>query len=325
MCTAIRLISNDTYVGRNLDYDFSFGEEIVITPRNYIFKFKHANCIKKHYAIIGMAHVENNYPLYYDAMNEQGLAVVGLNFVGNAIYSNSLSNSKINIAQFELIPYILSKCSNVNEAKELLFKTNVMNTSFSEHLPCASLHYMIADKDNCITVEFVKTGMKIYKNKVNVLTNNPPFREQLFNLNNYSKLSNKDPKNTFSTSIDLTNYSRGMGSIGLPGDPSSMSRFVKATFVLHNSIFDKDDISSINQFFHILHSVEQQKGICEVKENEFEYTIYSSCMNLRTGVYYYTTYNSHTIHAVNMNNINLENKDLSRYEMINKEDIKLQN
>lgn len=325
MCTSIRLISNDTYVGRNLDYDFSFGEEIVITPRNYIFKFKHANCIKKHYAIIGMAHVDNNYPLYYDAMNEKGLAVVGLNFVGNAIYSNSLSNSKINIAQFELIPYILSKCSNVNEAKELLFKTNVMNTSFSEHLPCASLHYMIADKDNCITVEFVKTGMKIYKNKVNVLTNNPPFKEQLFNLNNYSKLTRKDPINTFSSLLDLTNYSRGMGSIGLPGDPSSMSRFVKATFVLHNSIFDKDDISSINQFFHILHSVEQQKGICEVKENEFEYTIYSSCMNLRTGVYYYTTYNSHTIHAVNMNNINLENKDLSRYEMINKEDIKLQN
>lgn len=325
MCTAIRLISNDTYVGRNLDYDFSFGEEIVITPRNYIFKFKHANCIKKHYAIIGMAHVENNYPLYYDAMNEKGLAVVGLNFVGNAIYSNSLSNSKINIAQFELIPYILSKCSNVNEAKELLFKTNVMNTSFSEHLPCASLHYMIADKDNCITVEFVKTGMKIYKNKVNVLTNNPPFKEQLFNLNNYSKLTRKDPINTFSSLLDLTNYSRGMGSIGLPGDPSSMSRFVKATFVLHNSIFDKDDISSINQFFHILHSVEQQKGICEVKENEFEYTIYSSCMNLRTGIYYYATYNSHTIHAVNMNNINLENKDLSRYEMINKEDIKLQN
>ncbi len=325
MCTAIRLISNDVYVGRNLDYDFSFGEEIVITPRNYIFKFKHANCIKKHYAIIGMAHVENNYPLYYDAMNEKGLAITGLNFVGNAFYSANISNSKTNIAQFELVPYLLSKCSNVKEAIELLHNTNVMSTPFNEHFPCASLHYMIADKNECVTVEFVKVGMKIYKNKVNVLTNNPPFKEQLFNLNNYSKLSNKDPINTFSPFIDLTNYSRGMGSIGLPGDPSSMSRFVKATFVLHNSIFNKDDTSSINQFFHILHSVEQQKGICEVKENEYEYTIYSSCMNLRTGIYYYTTYNSHTVHAVNMNNINLENKDLSRYEMINQEIIKFQN
>lgn len=325
MCTAIRYVNKNVYIGRNLDYDFSFGEEIVIAPRNFIFKFRHASLIKKHYAIIGTAYVKDNYPLFYDAMNEKGLSIAGLNFVGNASYSFILSNHKINIAQFELIPFILSRCSNVEEAKQLLKTTNVMSTPFSKDLPCAELHYLIGDNKDCITLEITKSGMKIYKNKINVLTNNPPFKEQVFNLNNYSNLSRKDPINNFTDDITFSKYSRGMGSIGLPGDPSSMSRFVKASFVLHNSLSSDDEISSVNQFFHILHSVEQQKGICEVKENEFEYTIYSSCMSLSTLTYYYTTYNSHQINAIKLNNINLENKELSRYPLIQKENINYQN
>lgn len=319
MCTAIKYKG---FVGRNLDYDFSFGEEVVITPRNYIFKFKNDSFIKKHYAIIGVAHVEDNYPLYYDAMNEKGLSMLGLNFVGNAVYSSKLSQTKRNIAQFELIPWILSKCANVAEVRKLLKETNITNVPFNDKFPTAQLHYMIADKENCVVLELTKAGLNIYKDPMGVLTNNPLFPMQLFNLNNYSGVVADTPLGRFAKNIPIDDYSRGMSAIGLPGDPSSMSRFVRVTFVLNSSV---DDSNTLNQFFHILHSVEQQKGICEVKKNEFEYTIYSSCMDLENLDYYYTTYRSHQINVVHMNNINLENKDLTRFEMVQEDIINNQN
>ena len=85
MCTAATYKTKDFYFGRTLDYECSYGEQIVITPRNYAFNFRHVGDMKNHYAIIGMAHVAEDYPLYYDAMNEKGVAMAGLNFVGNAV------------------------------------------------------------------------------------------------------------------------------------------------------------------------------------------------------------------------------------------------
>lgn len=116
MCTAATYKTKDFYIGRTLDYEISYGDEITITPRNYEFKFKEKEPIKTHNAIIGMAYVVENYPLYYDAINEKGLGIAGLNFVGNTHY-NEKQEGKDNITQYEFIPWILSQCSTVKEAK----------------------------------------------------------------------------------------------------------------------------------------------------------------------------------------------------------------
>ena len=71
MCTAATYKTKDFYFGRTLDYEFSYGEEIVITPRNYCFHFCDMGIMEKHYAMIGMAHVAEDYPLYYEAVNEK--------------------------------------------------------------------------------------------------------------------------------------------------------------------------------------------------------------------------------------------------------------
>lgn len=324
MCTAVTYKTKDFYFGRTLDYEFSYGDEIVITPRNYEFDFRYQQHIKNHFAIIGMAYVTENYPLYYDAINEKGLGIAGLNFVGNAYY-NDYNNEKENIAQFEFIPWILSQCSTVKEAKELIKKMNFLNEPFNEHLPLAQLHWIIADDSECITVESVREGIKVYENPVGILTNNPSFDKQMFNLNNYIDLSPKNKQNTFSSKLNLEQYSRGMGAIGLPGDLSSQSRFVRASFVKMNSISADDEESSVNQFFHIINSVDQQRGCCELTDNKFEITIYSSCCNTNKGIYYYTTYGNHQISAVNMHNEDLNRNDLIRYKLISGEKIKMQN
>ena len=324
MCTAATYKTKDFYFGRTLDYEFSYGDEITITPRNYEFNFRKVKKVESHYAMIGMAHVVGDYPLYYDAINEKGLGIAGLNFVGNAYYNEGIEG-KDNIAQFELIPWILGQCESVKEVRELLKNINITNEPFSEKFPLAQLHWIIADKDESITVESMKDGLKVYDNPVGVLTNNPPFDKQMFELNKYMNLSSKLPKNNFSDKLDMEYYSRGMGAIGLPGDLSSQSRFVRVSFVKMNSVSEDDEKSSVSQFFHILNSVDQQRGCCEVADGKYEITIYTSCCNASKGIYYYTTYNNHQITAVDMFKENLDGNSIVKYPLIEAGEIRWQN
>lgn len=326
MCTAATYKTNDFYMGRTLDYEFSYGDEITVTPRNYSFTLRHGGKLENHYAIIGMAHVAGNYPLYYDAINEKGLGIAGLNFVGNATYKPvDPSSSKHQITQFELIPFILGTCASLKEAKEALKNMDLVDTPFSPQLPVGSLHWLIADETGSITVEAVKEGLMIYDNPAGVLTNNPPFPQQMFQLNNYMHLSPRQPVNTFSNDLPLNTYSRGMGALGLPGDLSSSSRFVRASYVKMNSRCNGDELSSVSQFFHILGSVDQQRGCCEVAEGKYEITLYTSCCNCDKGIYYYTTYENHQISAVHMHHEDLDGTVPVRYPVLQGEKICLQN
>ncbi len=324
MCTAVTYKTKDFYFGRTLDYDFSYVKEITVTPRNFVLDFREAEKMTEHYAMIGMAYVRDNYPLYYDAVNEKGLCMAGLNFVGNAYYAK-LQRNKINLAQFELIPYILGKCSSVKQAVSELKKINLADIRYSDDLPSAELHWIIADREKAVTVEYVKDGLKIYDNKAGVLTNNPTFDKQIFNLNNYIGLSSRDPKNNFSKKLGLKTYTRGMGGLGLPGDYTSQSRFVKATFIKLNSISGSSEEESVNQFFHILGSVANPRGACIVGNGSYEITVYASCCNADKGIYYYTTYENHRITAVEMRKHNLNGDTLSKYLLGRKEDIFYQN
>lgn len=324
MCTAATYKTKNFYFGRTLDYEFSYGDEITITPRNFPFKFRHTEPCDSHYAMIGMAHIAGGYPLYYDAMNEKGLCMAGLNFVGNAVYFEPKSDT-VNVAQFEFIPYILAHCDSVKSAGKMLENFNITNTQFSDKLPCAQLHWIISDRNESLTVESTKDGLKVYDNPVGVLTNNPPFDIQMFMLNNYMSLSPKQPENNFGSNANLHTYSRGMGALGLPGDLSSASRFAKVTFTKLNSVSGDSETESVSQFFHILGSVDQQRGCCEVADGKYEITIYTSCCNADRGIYYYTTYNNHQICAVDMHKHNLDSIELAAYKPIEEGKVFFQN
>lgn len=324
MCTAATYKTKDFYFGRNLDYEFSYGDQIVVMPRNYPVDFRYMGKMEHHYAVIGMAHVYENYPLFYDGMNEKGLCMAGLNFVGNAHYFSPVEG-KENVAQFEFIPWVLSQCATVQEAREKLNAMNLTDTPFNEKFPCASLHWMISDRTESIVVESMKDGMHIHENPVEVLTNNPPFDIQMFLLNNYMNLSPKQPENRFDEGLDLVQYSRGMGALGLPGDLSSASRFAKVAYTKVNSKSDEDELSSVSQLFHILESVEQQRGCCEVAAGKYEITLYTSCCNADRGIYYYTTYDNHQISAVDMHRTDLDGKELSCFTPVTEEQVRFQN
>lgn len=324
MCTAVAYKTKDFYFGRTLDYDFSYGEHIAVMPRHFPLPFRREKALLQHYAVIGMAHIADGYPLYYDAVNEKGLALAALNFVGNAKYCPA-AEGKDNIASFELIPWVLAQCETVSQTKDLLAQINLTDDAFSEQLPPAQLHWIIADREEAITVESLSDGLHISENPVGVLTNNPPFAQQMLSLTNHMHLSPADPENSFCKCLDLQPYSRGMGAMGLPGDLSSQSRFVRAAFTKLNSVCDGSEEGSVGQFFHILDTVSQTRGCCKLGKDLYEITIYSSCCNACRGIYYYTTYGNRQINAVDMHREDLNGTELMKYPLLLTQQLHIQN
>ena len=323
MCTAITFSAENCYFGRNLDYEYTFGEKVTITPRNYAFSFRNGKEISSHYAIIGMALNCHDYPLYFDATNEMGLSMAGLNFTDNAKYMEP-RDDKDNIASFEFIPWILTQCKTVSDAEKLMEKINITDQPFSSQMPPSQLHWMIADRVRSVTVEQTENGLSVYDNPVGVLTNNPTFDIQMLNLSNFLSVSAKEPQNRFSDKIKLKAYSRGMGGMGIPGDLSSMSRFVRACFTKLNSVCGDSEAEAVKQFFHILYSVYQQRGCVKIGDG-YEITNYTSCCNVDKGIYYYTTYDNSDINAVDMHRENLDGIGIITYDLIKDRKLELQN
>ena len=324
MCTAVTYKTKDHYFGRNLDLEVSYGESVVVTPRNFPFHFRRIQPMKTHYAMIGMAIIAENYPLYYDATNEKGLSMAGLYFPGNTVY-RAVDEGKENVMPFEFIPWVLGQCETVEQVRRLLEIINLADIPFGENMPLSPLHWMISDKETSITVEAVKEGLKVYDNPAGVLTNNPPFDYQMFNLNNYMGLTRENPENNFSDKLKLETYCKGMGAMGLPGDLSSASRFVRAVFTKMNSVSGESESESISQFFHILGSVVQQRGCVHLGNEQYEITVYSSCCNTDKGIYYYTTYENSQITGVDMHREDLDGEQLINYPLVQGQQIRMQN
>lgn len=321
MCTSIAMLTHDFYFGRNMDINYEFGEHVVVTPRNFPFKFRRAGTMTRHLAMIGMATVQEGYPLYAEAVNEKGLGMAGLMFDGNAFYPDTLDNNKSNVSPFEFIPWIVGKCSTVDEAKKLLAATHITNIPFSEKIPLTPLHWHIADRNSSIVVESVKEGLKIYDNPVGVMTNNPQFGYQLENLGNYLNLTVGVPQNIFSEKAGVKPFSNGLGSFGLPGDYSSPSRFVKTAYLKLNSVCKDNEMDSISQFFHILGSVFVPNGCVKLPQDAYNVTTYSCCVNADKGIFYYRTYHNSQITAVDMQRENLNSSGLSEFPLVKDQQI----
>ncbi len=294
MCTVVTINNDGLYFGRNMDLDYHFNEQMIVTPRNYKIEYKQEKSNKKHYSIIGIGTIIDNYPLYADACNEKGLCMAGLNFKGYASYSKSKKITKKDITPYELILYILSTCKDVESAINYIDNINLIEIAFKQGIPMPTLHWIISDSRTSIVVEYTKKGCKIYNNPVGVLTNNPTFDFHITNISNYMSISNKEKKFTITNSYKGKKLSNGSGGFGLPGDSSSTSRFIRAVFLKNNIDIDEPIIST----FHILDNLKVLKGQVINEKETSNYTIYSGCIDSKRGIYYYKTYTSYAINKI---------------------------
>ncbi len=324
MCTALSLQAKDHYFGRNLDLDRSYGEEVCILPRRFPLAFRQMGELPEHHAMIGMATVADGIPLFYEAANEHGLAMAGLNFPGNAYYAPP-SKGKDNIAPFELIPWILGQCKTLAEAEKLLSRIQIVNIAFSDRLPPSPLHWMLSDKSGDLVIEAMRDGLHIHRDPVGVLTNNPPFEQQLANWQNYSRLRNDNLGIEPEQGLPYDAYCQGLGAVGLPGDLSSKSRFVRAAFGRAHATTVGDELFAVGQFFHLLTSVEMTEGLCRTDAGTWDITRYSACINTDRGLYYYTTCQNRRISCIDLHKTEPDSAVVSRYPLAEQQSVWHQN
>ena len=303
MCTSLAFPTPDgtNLFGRTLDLDTHFGEAPVLTPRRYPFSFADCYPHTHHYALLGMAAVIDGYPLYAEAMNEKGLCMAGLRFKGYAVYAPCPEVGYVNLAPWELIPYLLGTCATVGEARAALADICVVDKPFSDTVGTAPLHWHMVDGDPShggLIVEATAEGMKVYEDRpdgpsgeVGVLANDPPYPEQVGQLADLSCLRGDVP--------------------GLPGDYSSPSRFIRAALLRKWAIGDRlspqavgDDmapagkVSPHTSFFRILAAVSPMAGAVMTEEGRSHRTLYTCCMDTGAGAYLYHTEADPTVRRI---------------------------
>ena len=304
MCTALSFTGHVHCFGRNLDLECFFGEGVAVTPRNCPFTFRNQQILRRHHAMIGMAHLSGGFPLYYEATNECGLSMAGLNFPQSCRYHSCRSGAD-NVASFELIPWLLGRCATLDEARTALKTVNLTAESFCDRLPASPLHWLVADKTGTLVVESTVDGLQVYENETLVLTNEPPFPFHRANLQQYHTLTPHESA--------APTFSRGMGTCGLPGGLDSASRFVRAAFTARCALPGDSQAETVSRFFRILDVVSQTRGCCHLGGGEYEETLYSSCCT--GGVYYYATAANRSLTAVDMHRENLEGDTVAFYPL----------
>ena len=320
MCTAITYKPHDHYFGRTLDLDRSYGEKVVITPRNYPFRFLKMGEMPRHYALIGMAHLAEGVPLYYEATNEMGLSMAGLHFPHSACYPGA-DACQDELAVWELIPWVLGQCADTKEARALLGRVGLSGAAFGKELAAAPLHWLVADRDGAFAAEPLAEGLVLTEDPAGVLANEPPLACQLAHLAGYLGLSAGQPANTFAPGLALQPVSLGLGAVGLPGDFSSPSRFVRAAFVRGNAVCGPEEEEAVHQVFHILGAVEQPRGCVHPGQGQYHHTRYTCCCNTDRGTYYYTTYGNRQLCAVELYRENLDAAAPVAYPLVQKGEI----
>ena len=237
----------------------------------------------RHYAMIGMATVAGDTPLYAEAVNEKGLYMAGLYFPGSACYFECPAEGRLNAAPWELIPMILGGCATLAEARGVLERLRVLAEPFAPGYPLAALHWQIAARDGSLIAEPRQDGLRLYEDRLGVLTNEPPYPQQLLNLSGYRGLSPELMENRLCPGVELPVYGQGLGAFGLPGDASPMSRFVRMSFFKSHADMGQDRPEEISRFFRLLDSVAMVKGSVVTPEGRLDETIYSCCADAREG------------------------------------------
>ena len=300
--------------GRTLDLEKSYGERVAVTPRQYALHFLHEGTINSHGAMIGTACLYEGLPMYYDAVNEGGLAIAGLNFPGCAHYRTA-TGRKHRVASYELIWWVLGQCETVAQARTLLAQTDVTPESVDPTLPCTPLHWIIADRDACIVAEPVEDGLRIYDNPVGVMTNAPAFPYHMTRLSDYMSMGAMPPQNQLCPGVELPYYTRGLGAMGLPGDWSSVSRFVRAVFVARHTEKGAEPTQEIERFFRVMDAVSIPSGCVRTERGEAVGTIYTCCIDIVQGIYHYHTLDARAIRSACLHHCNLKTDQITVYPM----------
>lgn len=330
-CTGMRMTSNDNAVvyGRTLEFGISFPTNVIAVDKGREYKgttkLNTQNGINwtVKYPFVGAAPYE--YAQIIDGVNSQGLSVGLFLFPGYAKYPElSKSNQSHALAPWELGTYLLSLCATVDDVKKILPNVTVVPVVMPEMGMMLPLHYAVNDASGkSIVIEYVDGGLNVYDNPIGVITNSPTFDWHLTNLNNYINLTaNNVPPARFGQ-LEFEGFGQGTGLLGLRGDFTPPSRFVRAVFFSQSSLPMATGEDTVFQMFHLLNQFDIPKGSVRGNgsdKNQIDYTLWTSVSNLKDRKFYYRTYYNPEVKMVDLNEVNFSDKNIIRIKMTTESD-----
>jgi len=290
-----------------MDFSYELDPEVYIASRNYKWNSGlDDRIINNKYKFIGIGQNIGKVT-FADGVNELGLAGAVLYFPGYADYNYYENNKedRISIGSIDIINFVLGNCCNVNDVIKTLNNINIVGVEDSVTHSVAPLHWIFIDKkDDCITVEKTANGLQIFNNQLKVLSNSPNFEWHMTNLRNYLNISTTQLENASWGDITLTPFGQGAGTLGLPGDYTAPSRFVRTAFLKSFSTTPVTAEEAVNSCFNVMKSVTIPRGVVITKRGTDDYTQYTAFMNINSGDYYFNTYSNNQITKANINQIN---------------------
>ena len=303
MCTAILYRSSGSFLGRTLDHANSYGEAPVIIRKGRVISLRHTESVRFKADAIAMGIEKAGFPLLFDGVNEFGVAIAGLNLPISSKFYEPRANF-LNLASYEVIPYILASATTADEAREILTRVNITPDKFDTDTPAPTLHFMIADRRSSFIAEQTEGGVAVYDDSYGVLTNEPTYPAQCVLMHRYRGISNDIGENAFTSERPL---SYGEGSLGLPGDLSSASRFARAAFGIRFGASDNKN-EALAAAVHTLESVSVIKGTASDGGRDYK-TVYTSVMDLDDFSYHYRRYSDTSFTQISPWHTRAEDKD----------------
>jgi choloylglycine hydrolase len=330
-CTGIRIQPKDGSVicARTLEFGLDFHSNVVVIPRHLELLGtapgdKPGLRWRSKYGAAGANAFD--VPIIADGLNEKGLAVGIFYLPGYAKYQevNAKDLSKT-LAAWELPLLLLTTCSNVQEAVAAARDVCVGNTLQKDLGFVPPFHFVIHDTAaRCVVLEYIDGELKVHDNPLGVLTNSPTFDWHLTNLSNYINLTAGNVPPMELSGLKISGFGQGTGMLGLPGDFTPPSRFVRAVAFSHSALPVETAREGILQAFHILNQFDIPKGAARESEHgklTTDYTLWTSASDLKNARYYFHTFDSRRIRMVDLKQMDLDAKDIKTVSMHQEETI----
>ncbi|MES5928037.1 choloylglycine hydrolase family protein [Bacillus cereus group sp. MG9] len=328
MCTSLTLqTKNGQHLfARTMDFTLDLNQEVIIIPRHYQWNNITGEIINTKHATVGMGINHQGRVIMADGVNEAGMTCATLYFPGFATYSKSIDNNKTNLAPFDFVTWSLTQFNSVKELKKSVDSLTFLDIPLPDLGLTPPLHWILADKwGDCIVLEPTNEGLKMYDNPLGVMTNSPEFNWHLQNLRQYIGLKSQPFSPTEWSNLPLSAFGQGSGSMGLPGDFTPPSRFVRAAYGKQNIQDIDSEEEGVSALFHILSNCEVPKGGVITEEGTLDNTIYTSVMCMESGTYYYHTYDCRQIIAIHLFHENLDTDEIKAYSFQRKQKIFYEN
>lgn len=302
MCTSFtyQIKNGSNALARSMDFAFKLDPDIVLIPRGFSWQAQPDRAVRTTtYAFTGLGRHLGEY-VFADGVNEQGLCCAVLYFSGYASYQKEPLENKINLAPHEVVFWLLSSCSTVGQVREAVKDLNITASVIDLLGLVPPFHWIVTDRlGDTIVIEPLEDGLSVCDNPVGVMSNSPDFSWHMTNIRNYIGVRPYQLKPVTLGGVTFAPFGQGSGTMGIPGDYTPPSRFLRALFGKETINRAENELDAVTAIFHILSSVDIPKGSV-VTDKGIDYTQHSCCMFCDSGAYYFKTYDNSQIIKVDL-------------------------